>query len=140
MAMPEPLPPAVTVAGAADARVAAAAAAGTGRAVTLLSIAGGAHSWGIGGFQALVARAQHQAPGAQIVAALDCGDDPATAFEAMRAGVPAIVVAAPEALRMRIAAAVQPAPYVLAERPRAIGPGADAAAIEAWLGGQPGGP
>ena len=133
-------PPAVLVHGRAHAAAAVAAAdnpvAGAGRAVTLLSAPGAALYAGPGWWRALVAAARAGRDAALVADILDCADDPAQAFAALRLGQ-AWLVLAPHAPGFAAAAAVAAAQGggVLAAPPPALDlaqPGAERR-LAAWL-------
>jgi hypothetical protein len=81
---------AITVHSLRQAKAAAAAAAGTGRPVLLLSAAGAAGTVGPGWFEAVIRMAASTAPGAAIEGMLDCGDRPGYALAALRHGLKTI--------------------------------------------------
>lgn len=80
-----------------------AAAARGARRVELESPPGAAAWMGAGYFRALVAAAAEAVPGIAAVSVLDCGRDAGYALEALRAGVPVVVVAAPAPVFRRLA-------------------------------------
>jgi hypothetical protein len=122
------LPPAVIVHGLADARAALAA----GRPVTLLSAPGAAGYAGCLWWEALM-----RAAGFQGLSLLDCGAAPGRAVEALRLGLPGIVLGCEPAVFTGVAAiaAAQQA-VLLAFAPPALDLGEPGAArkIVAWLG------
>ncbi len=140
-------PPAVIVHGRAHAAAAVAASGGerqgatSGGAclpVTLLSAPGAALSAGPGWWRALVAAARAGRDPALVADILDCGDDPAQAFAALRLGQ-AWLVLAPHAPGFAAVAAVAAARGggVLAAPPPALDlaqPGAERR-VAAWLAG-----
>ena len=94
-------PPAVIVHGRAQ----AAAALAPGRPVTLLSAPGAALYAGAGWWRALMAAARAGRDPALVADLLDCADDPAQAFAALRLGQ-AWLVLAPHAPGFAAVAAV----------------------------------
>ena len=70
--------------------------------VWLLGASGTAYSMGATLFQAIVAEARKEIPGARSLAVLDCGDAPGHALAAFRHGVEAVSIAAGESTRRRI--------------------------------------
>ena len=144
-------PPAVLVHGRAHAAAAVGAAVGSpgaplqgapvrdgGRPVTLLSAPGAALYAGPGWWRALVVAARAGRDPALVADILDCADDPAQAFAALRLGQ-AWLVLAPHAPGFAAAAAVAAARGggVLAAPPPALDlaqPGA-ARDLAAWLDG-----
>ncbi len=79
------------------------AAAAAGEPVLLMSAPGAAAYAGPAWFRDLVAQAQAAVPDAQADALLDCAGRPGDALAAIRAGVPAIAVALPDAVKTRLA-------------------------------------
>ena len=88
----------------AQARAALAAAAERGVPVTLESAPGAGGYAGPGWWTALIAAAQAGHPAADVIAVLDCGEEPGSALAALRAGVRRIRFTGPTETRARLAA------------------------------------
>ncbi len=123
------LPPAVMVHGLDDARTALA----PGRPVLLLSAPGAALFGGCLWWQALM-----RAAGVTGLSLLDCGDAPGRALEALRLGLPGVVLTC-EAPAFGVVAGVaaECGALVLPAAPAALDLGRRGAArhLTAWLGG-----
>ena len=104
-----------------------------GRAVTLLSAPGAAQYAGVLWWRELLREAGHDGP-----SLLDCGDGAGRALEALKLGLPGIVLRANPAAFAAVAqvAAAQSA-MLLAEPPPALDLGSRGAHrhLQAWLGG-----
>jgi hypothetical protein len=123
------LPPAVIVHGLDDARAALA----PGRPVVLLSAPGGALFGGCLWWQALM-----RAAGVNGLSLLDCADAPGRALEALRLGLPGVVLTCEEAAFRVVAGIAAPAgALVLPAAPVALDLGNRGAArhLLNWLGG-----
>jgi len=98
------IPAPLLVASLAEAVAVLDAAATDGGVARLESPPGAAGAQGIGWWQALVAEATRRVPGVTVEAVLDCGAAPGLALAALRAGVPAVRVAADPAAWQALAA------------------------------------
>jgi hypothetical protein len=113
------LPPALVTRDAAEA--AAALRLAGGRRVLLLSAPGAGGVLGPLGWQALVARAVAEAPGAEMADALCCGTAPGHALAALRAGCRILVLdGACPAFGAVAAAAAEAGATLLPARPPAL--------------------
>ncbi len=88
-------------------RAALAAARAAGRPVALESPRGAALAHGIGWWRALVDSLAAEFPDVLAEAVLDCADAPGAALAALRAGLAAVRVEAPEPARRRLAAVAE---------------------------------
>lgn len=126
-------PPAVTIHGIRDARMALA----PGLPVTLLSAPGAGLYAGVGWWRALIAAA---APPPQTPDVLDCGNAPGRALEALRGGQMLLILHCPPALWQDIAErAVRQRAQLLATRPPALDLAGRGAArhLADWLAATP---
>lgn len=108
--------------------------------VVLESAPGAARYLGAALFQAIVATAQHNHPDVTFLAVLDCADQPGLALAAIRHGVKAVRIDAPDDVRAKIAdiAAQAGATVDTAERERLDLLNVDdpLAACRDWLSGE----
>lgn len=111
--------PVVVVHDIGHARAALAAARNAGRPVVLASPPGAAATLGPMVFRELVAAARDAEPGARSLAVLDCGDAAGLALAAVRAGVEAVSLEAPDEVRARVADIAEGAGTWLLALPRA---------------------
>jgi hypothetical protein len=88
----------------AQARAALAAAAELGVPITLESAPAAGGYAGPGWWRALIEAARAERPAADVIAVLDCGEEPGAALAALRAGVPRIRFAGAAEMRARLAA------------------------------------
>ena len=134
---PASLPPAVRVFDPALARRAAACAAALGRPLLLLCPQGSAGFGGPAWFRALVEAAASDS-GAELLAALDAGDDAGLAYEALRLCLAVVIFTGPEAPATRLAAIAESlGGRLLRSSPRSLDLAAEPdpeAACRAWLG------
>ncbi|HEV2547054.1 MAG TPA: hypothetical protein VGU20_06945 [Stellaceae bacterium] len=87
-----------------QARAALAAALELGVPVTLESAPAAGGYAGPGWWLALIVAAQAEHPAADVIAVLDCGEEPGSALAALRAGVPRIRFTGAVETRARLAA------------------------------------
>jgi hypothetical protein len=121
-----------------QAHCAANAAASLDMPVALLSVRDCALTAGIGWFDAVVRAARRQAPGADLIGILDCGDRADLVQMAWRQGVDAAIYRGSDRVAERLAGIARRAgKLLLRRRPRAIeiGNPADTAALAARLRG-----
>jgi hypothetical protein len=126
-------PPAVVVHGLADIRTALQ----PGLSVTLLSAPGAALYAGAGWWRALMATAEAEAPGRELIDILDCADAAGRALEALRAGQSLLVLLACPGRTDIATIACSLGAHLLAARPPALDlaePGA-ARRLAGWLAG-----
>jgi hypothetical protein len=97
-------PPAIIVHSLDQALVAAEAAAALGRPLTLRSAVGAGGTVGVGWFASLDRLLAERYPALEITLVLDCADEAGTALGALRRGLKAIRVEAPDAVRAKLAA------------------------------------
>ncbi len=109
--------PCIVVHSLDHARAALAAAAAAGGGVILLSAPGAAAYAGAGWFREVVARARDEFPDVPMTAILDCGDAVGIALGALRAGVAAISLTAPDPVRKKVVAIARQHGARLIERP-----------------------
>jgi len=100
-------PPAIIVHSLDQALVAAEAAMGLGRPLTLRSAAGAGGTLGVGWFASLGALLAERHPALDLTLVLDCADEAGTALGALRRGLKAIRVEAASDVRAKLAAVAQ---------------------------------
>ena len=93
----------IIVHGIDHARAAIGAAAGLGVPVTLLSAPAAAASLGAAVFREMIAQAARDPPAVPVTAVLDCGSDAGRALGALRQGVRAVRLEAPDDVRAKVA-------------------------------------
>lgn len=81
--------------------------------VTLVSAPGAVRTGGAGWWRELITAARSDFPDAEMRSVLDCADEPGTALSAIRAGVEAIALSAPEDARARVAEIAEQASVAL---------------------------
>jgi hypothetical protein len=86
----------------AHARAVLEAAARTGVAVTLVSAPGAVRTGGAGWWRELVSHVRNTVPHADVTSILDCADEPGMALAAIREGVEAIAISAPDDTLIRL--------------------------------------
>ncbi len=96
-------PPTIIIHNLEHAVAAARGAAASGIALRAESAPGAAAFAGAGWFGALIEAAEAAAPGAEVLWVLDCGAAPGLALGAVRAGIPALRLSAPKAVRSKVA-------------------------------------
>ena len=113
------------------------AARATGRAVLVRSAEGAAATLGAGVFAAMVEDARQAAPGAEVLAVLDCGTDAGAAMNAIRLGLPAIRLDAAADIMAKIRDMADAAGVVIDESAAPVldllGEPDPAAAAQAWI-------
>lgn len=100
-----------------EARQACEAAQAAGRDIELWSPPFGAGQMGPLWFQRMIALVRAEFPDTGIRAVLDCGDAPGHALAALRQGIEAIALDAPERVRRKIAAIAEAGGAELVDRP-----------------------
>ncbi len=93
----------IIVHGIENVRAAIDAAAGLGVPVTLLSAPSAAASLGAAVFREMIAQAARDHPDVAVTAVLDCGSDAGRALGALRQGVRAVRLDAPDDVREKVA-------------------------------------
>jgi hypothetical protein len=111
--------PVIVVHDLGHARAALAAARDAGRAVVLASPPAAAATLGPMVFREIVAAARAAEPGVESLAVLDCGDAAGLALAAVRAGLEAVSLEAPDEVRIRVAEIAERAGTRLLAPPRA---------------------
>jgi len=105
----------------AHAEAALAAAEELARPVVLLSPPGAAAFMGAAYFQAMIARAMSDHPGARVLAVLDCGERAGEAMGALRQGIEAVCFRGPAAVAGKLRdIARQQGAAVIETRPDAL--------------------